>query len=351
MKHPFWIINSFFFVLTLIVLLFVWFSGVKIPHSYDTEPTISDYEVTIGELDINIRKIYEDDLFDTFIKELPTPPAIIRHEAPIPQPPREQQVFVAKKPEPKFLDPLDITLKGVIIVGTNESKNRAIIADNKTLIESTYKTGDSLEDAQLIRIFGKKILFLRSNGQQEILYLHEEDAKQDPAYLMEKDWSQIIKKNNSNSYSINTTRFIQKITNLARFIDLLNISTAYKDGQNMGCQIGNIAPGSLGHALGLQKNDIILSINNIVTTSTDDRIDAYKYVISLMDGDTINAEIQRNNQNITIMYILKKPSITIKTDEENIKNNMKTDHFLSTMKQKNRYDRKMMLTHGKKPEM
>lgn len=333
-------------------MLFILLSGVKIPVRYDMEPEFYDHAVTDGELDINIRKIYEDDLFDTFTKDLPVPPAIIRHEAPIPQPPREQQAFVAKKPEPKFLDPLDITLKGVIIVGTNESKNRAIIADNKTLVEATYKTGDSIEDAQLIRIFGKKILFLRSNGQQEVLYLHEEDAKQDPTYLMEKDWSQVIKKIDTYSYIINPTNFIQKVVNLALFIDLLNISTAYKDGKSIGCQIGNIAPGSLGDALGLQKNDIVLSINNIPTTNTNHRIDAYKHVTDLLDGDIINTQIQRNNQNIKIIYTLKKPSTNIKNiDQENKINNVPTDHFSSTMQQKRRYDKKMMLTHGKKPEM
>lgn len=333
-------------------MLFVWLSGVKIPPRYDMEPLEYDHVVTDGELDINLRKIYEDDLFDTFTKEAPAQPAIIRHEIPIPQPPREQQVFVAKKPEPKFLDPLDITLKGVIIVGTNESKNRAIIADNKTLIETTYKTGNSIEDAQLIRIFGKKVLFLRSNGQQEVLYLHEEDAKHDPAYLLEKDWSQVIKKIDDTTYTVNPTIFVQKVTNLARFIDLLNISTAYKDGESIGCQVGNVAPGSLGHVLGLQKNDILLSVNDIPTINTDHRIDAYKHVINLVDGDIVNAKIQRNNEKITLRYKLEKPSTNKKNiDQKNSQNNVGADHFSSTVQQKRMHDRRMMLTHGKKPEM
>ena len=42
------------------------------------------------------------------------------------------------------------------------------------------KTGDVIEDAQLMRIFSNKVVLVRSNGQQEVLYLREKDAKTDP---------------------------------------------------------------------------------------------------------------------------------------------------------------------------
>jgi len=97
-------------------------------------------------------------------------------------------------PKPKFLDPLDITLKGIIVLVHNDSKNRAIIADNKTNKELTYKVGSAIEDAQLIRILSNKVIFLRSNGQQEVLYLREKDAELDPVYTIIDNWDGIIQK-------------------------------------------------------------------------------------------------------------------------------------------------------------
>ena len=38
------------------------------------------------------------------------------------------------------------------------------------------------EDAQLIKIFNNKAIFLRANGQQEVLYLRPKDAQLDPTY-------------------------------------------------------------------------------------------------------------------------------------------------------------------------
>ena len=37
-----------------------------------------------------------------------------------------------------------------------------MIQDNKTMQEGTYKVGDLIQDAQLIRIFKNKIIFLTS---------------------------------------------------------------------------------------------------------------------------------------------------------------------------------------------
>lgn len=58
-----------------------------------------------------------------------------------------------------------------------------MIADNKTNQEGTFKVGDTVQDAQLIRIFSNKIILLRNNGQQEVLYLREQDAKLIPHLL------------------------------------------------------------------------------------------------------------------------------------------------------------------------
>ena len=88
---------------------------------------------------MNISKIYEDDLFGTYQKELPT----IEEEPNItvPEPP-PSQIKVPEEPKPQFLDPLAITLKELLSLFDDDQRNRAIIADNKTNQEATYKVGD-----------------------------------------------------------------------------------------------------------------------------------------------------------------------------------------------------------------
>ena len=113
---------------------------------------------------------------------------------PFPEPPAQQKIVIPAIIEPEFLDPLQVTLKGIIVVSSNDSKNRAMIQDNKTMQEGTYKVGDLIQDAQLIRIFKNKIIFLRLNGQQEVLYLREQDAKVDPAYSLSHEWDTVVKK-------------------------------------------------------------------------------------------------------------------------------------------------------------
>src|SRR5258708_7440748 len=192
MRHPFWIVNLGLLSLVLVAFAFVYLSSIKVPMRESIEPTqaLPRKELKVA---INIKKIYEDDLFGTYTKELPQ---LKRLDAviPFPEPPVQERIVAPKVIEPEFLDPLQVTLKGIIVVGSNDSKNRAMIQDNKTTQEGTYKVGDIIQDAQLIRIFKNKIIFLRLNGQQEILYLREQDAKIDPAYSLAHEWDTVIKK-------------------------------------------------------------------------------------------------------------------------------------------------------------
>ena len=95
---------------------------------------------------------------------------------------------------------------------------------------------------------------MRANGQQEVLYLREKDAKLDPTYaaIDELGWC-----NHPNQfhyhYTINTAEFINRIQSLAQFIDTLEMTTAYKQGESVGCRVNNVGAGSLGQALGLHQ--------------------------------------------------------------------------------------------------
>ncbi|HEV2916928.1 MAG TPA: hypothetical protein VGW78_04220 [Candidatus Babeliales bacterium] len=362
MKHPFWIVNSSFFLLLILIAVFAFFSRVRVPRRASIIIEPHAYGKTKEEFAINIQKIYVDDLFGTFHREIPVYQQPI-YDLIIPAAPPVQEPIVPKIPEPTFLEPLNISLKGIIVVGKDEQKNRVIIADNKTDREFTYKTGDTLDDAQIIRIFNNKVLFLRSNGQQEVLYLKEYDAKHDPAYTMIDDWQDTIRPTGPYTYEISPKTFIQKINTLAQFIDALGLVTAYEKGTSVGCHVTNIAEHSLGFNLGFVYGDIITTINTIPATTTANRLEIYKGIIHLKDNDTITVQVQRRGMPVQLTYTLKdfnpipltnisNGTVISKEQElEHKKTLLKKKHtFAPTIKELQQHERELMINHRKKPK-
>lgn len=314
MKHPFWIINLGLFSLVLTAFAFMYLSTVKIkgdlePVDIEPTPPAPRKEQKVA---INIKKIYEDDLFGTYTREIPQVKNF-ENTIPFPMPPAQQKITIPPIAEPDFLEPLQVTLKGIIVVSSNDSKNRAMIQDNKSLQEGTYKVGDVIQDAQLIRIFKNKIIFLRLNGQQEVLYLREQDAKIDPVYTPAHEWNLVVKKVEQNKYTVDPKAFVEQIKNLTEFIDMLNATTAYQHGKSIGMRIGNVSKPPFGESMGLQVGDIITSINGIPAQNTDERLAIYKNITSLQIGNSITVKLIRKNQEMTIVYTLDE--IT-KTDAE-----------------------------------
>lgn len=303
MNHPIWIINISLLALVLCASLFVPFSRVRIPRATSIETELSPRSKTKQEFDINIKKIYENDLFGTYRKETPVYQEPV-YQLELPPAPPAQVPVVPQKPAPTFVEPLDITLKGIVIVADNDEKNRIIINDNKTGRERTFKVGESIDDAQLIRIFNNKIILLRANGQQEVVYLRHQDATKDPAYALLSGWQEVIQPTGPQTFTVNKTLFASRVQTLAQFIDLLNLSTAYKNGNSVGCRIGEIKNESLGFSLGFQTGDIITRINNIDATTTEERLRIYRELLELGTSEPIVVEFMRRGMPGTYTYTL-----------------------------------------------
>ncbi len=278
MKHPLWIVNSTLFVLVVFALCFIFFTRVSIPEREDIEPALYSKLKKEKKLQINISQIYESDLFGTYQTALELPDKLI--EAVFPQPPEPQAIEIPELPKPQFLDPLDITLKGIFLISNDSTKNRTIIADNKTKREASYKIGDKIGDSQLIRVLNNKIILLRSNGQQEVLYLREQDAKFDAGYAMIDEWNLVTKALSSTMFMVDPIAFVRRVPDLGQLIEMLHLITAYKNGVSVGCRIGTLNEKSVGTALGLQTSDIITKIEGIPPTDMKNRI-AMSYLTAL----------------------------------------------------------------------
>lgn len=356
MKHPFWILNSSLLILLLFAAFFVYFSKTSLPRKESIEPetVVPAAEKTIQ---INIAKIYENDLFGTYKKEmlpLEKPEAALT----LPEPPRAKPAIIPAPPIPQFLDPLGITLKGIIIVRNDTERNRAIIEDDKTHAETTYKVGDVIEDAQLIRIFSNKVIFLRTNGQQEVLYLREQDAKLDPVYAVHDKWDNVIQSVDQNTFLVNSSAFTHRVKTLAQFIDMLRLTTAYKKGEAVGTRVGDLERGSLGSHLGLVSGDIITHVNGVEAISGHDRMTIYKEISKLKDGDSFSVNLLRQRKPLKIVYTLKKfgkeakdiaPLVEKFSQEEKMKAMHERHKFAPTLKEMRKSEKETMMQKGKRP--
>lgn len=364
MNFPFWLANGPLLFFAFFAFAFISITRKPVPEREEIKPLFSTPKKELRSLAVNIQQIYENDLFETYKKELPRieqPDFSI----PFPEPPRPQIISVPEIHEPKFLDPLNITLKGIIVVSTSDKKNRAIITNNETEQESTYKVGDVMEDAQLIRIFRNKVTFFRSNGQQEVLYLREQDAQLDPSYSSIEEWNTVVQETGENNYIISPQAFTHRIKNIAQFINMLELTTGYKNGTSIGIQVGSSDTKSLGVHLGLQRGDLVYSINDIPPTSIENRLAIYNNMAHLKSGDTITTKMTRNKQELTLHYKIQEffsredeitkneetlSSINELKEKKNKKILKEKYEFAPTIEEIRKQERKNMLEKGKAPK-
>lgn len=358
MKQPFWLLNSALLFLFISVMGFILFSSVSVPEREDITTVEYVKPITTTSSQVNISKIYENDLFNTVVPEVPTE-QVPSFSVVAPEPPAPQPIYKPEEQKPQFQDPLPITLRGIIVIVQDDTRNRAIIAENATGQESSYQIGDRIEDAQLIRIMSNKIIFLRSNGQQEVLYLKERDAQSDPAFTFLDDWSKVIRSVSYNHYIVNIAEFASRVHSLAQLLDMLDVTGVYSQGSSIGCRIGAVNPGSLGYALGLERADIITSINGVPATTTANRFAIYQDLTTLKTNRTIPVTLVRNGSELTINYELREtlerqstrnPRRTAdQITQEQLKRLEQRETFAPTIEELRARERKNMLEKGRRP--
>lgn len=302
MKSPLWILNT---MLALLLLVFLLLILLVRPHKpARTSLVVAPPSINQGEATprIDPSLVYKNDLFGTY-QASPTPTKAEEEQkrAAVPQPPALKVAQMLQKPSPQFLTPLGVSLKG-IMYSSNDRDNRAIVADNQSKKEALYKVGDSILDAEIIFIGSNKVIFIRSNGQQETLFVTQDDAQEDPVYTQKDSWGPLVKQISEHEYLVQYEPFVQRIQNLAQFIDMLDITTAFQKGKIIGCRVGKFPQNSVGPLLGLQQGDIVVSINNIPTTTTTNRVTIYQDLKKTVHDMVITVNLLRQGQPVTIRY-------------------------------------------------
>jgi len=318
MRTPLWILNSIITLSLILTVIFVFYSikrsaiGIKVEQIKPSEnPELAKEEKPKPK---DIRYIYEgNDLFQTYDQRKPEAPTIL----PIPQlpkPPAPKPIISQINPEVQFLEPLPIKITG-IIAHRDETKSQVTLINNNTKESSSYKVADKIFDAYILRIFTKKIILIRSNGQQETLYMYPEDAEKEINELKQTNWTDIVQPLEKNKFAVNTDNFALRIHSLAQLIEMLDLSTAFKQGISIGCRIGKIEEKSIGYSFGFRPGDMIIDIANIAPIDTISRINIYNILKDLKNNDTIKVSFARDGQKMAHEYTIKT-SVTQNLTEE-----------------------------------
>ena len=304
MKNAIWILNSILLALFIFVGGFLYFSRQETPKRVRLVLEKAMIPVKQSSFVVNTAHIYENDLFGTYSPVSTTKEPLTPQLPDYPIAPSAVVVLPPSSSPPQFLEPLNVSLSGVFI-DNDDSKSRAIIIDGKTLVQKMYSIGDMIEDAELLRIFENSVLFVRSNGQEETLFINQQAAHEDHDFNYNTSWDGVVLKQDDTLYTIDPLQFIKRIPHLSQFLEAIDATTVYKKGTAFGVRIGKIRPESVGVALGLRPGDIIAGVDAISTAHTQGRVEIYTRIRNMRQEGTISVEISRNGQLLTYTYVIK----------------------------------------------
>lgn len=321
MRQPLWLINALLICIILISELVFLLVQTSIPRRFSLEPGVIAAQEKKVSVDVAINNIYEtNDLFGTYVSTVPVlAKGVAQFEVPsIPLPPALIPLQIPVEKAPIFSVPLAITLKGVIYVHDDSEKSVAIIQFKDSKSENNYNVGQRIHDAQILKILPNRIIIVRDNGQQETLYLRQQDLEVDFAQDSQKGLEGLVIRESNGKIYISLDVFLKQISSLGLFIDMLEIRTVYQKGKSVGCRIGKATSDSLGGKLGFRKDDLIKKIDSIAIVDLHSRIDVYDHVCAKKVGDEISVELERNGQLVTMTFVLsshdqKLNGIDIKT--------------------------------------
>lgn len=307
MKSPLWIVTSALTILFFAVLLFILLSAKKIFEKPRIKPITVPARIELEEekplAPKDFRMIYEEkDIFGTFTS-IAKPVTVTDVLPSLPRPPFPRPIVPRQRPSLHFLPTLPIKVTGIIASNIEENSQISVMNMN-TRKTASYKVGDNILDATVLRIFPRKALVLRSNGQQETLFMYPDDVKAEMSELKDVTWTDVVQRQTDSRFLVNPTSFIARITSLAELIDSLDAVPVTKQGEAVGVRIGKMDRTSIGYALGLQPGDLVTHIADIPTNSTESRMKAYNKVAQLKMGSACIVKIVRQGRPLTYTYTL-----------------------------------------------
>lgn len=306
MRQPLWAINSSFLLFFILgqIVLFMLYSPV--PRRISLEPdTFHAPEKKTGVI-VTIKNIYEqNDLFNTYVPVVAALPKVDQGPIPeIPASPAPIQFTIPLEKEKVFIAPLAVNLKGVMYSYDKPENSVAIIQFQNSKEEINYKVGQLVIDAQILKIYPNRVIVVRPNGQQETLFLREQEANKDKFVETQKEIATLHVQLKNGVYHVPVDVLTRYVKSLGQFIDMLDLMTVYQRGKSIGCKVGKAGKDSLASKLGFIKEDIIEHIDELPITDIASRIVAFDYVLAKNIDDTISVTLDRGGQKVILKYML-----------------------------------------------
>jgi len=294
MKQPLWILNSALLIIFIFSILLNLYLRQEIPVFKAVLADKEKTETKKTEPVLNPEKIYACDIFDTY-SPIPIPEPVKKELiTPIPEYTPHQIISIPEPEKEVFIETLNLKLSGIIST-ENEEKSIAMILDESNR-EKVYHLGDMVKDGQIIKISKNRIILLRTNGQQEIYLLRPEGIYEK---IIPEKWNYIINKVNANNFIVDPKQFTENVNSLGAAMEKFSMLPAYENGKLIGIRIGKVENEELLNNIGIIKDDIILSINEIKTAEEKERIKALDSLLDSKIGDTIKINLNREGNPIT----------------------------------------------------
>ncbi len=247
--------------------------------------------------------IFQNDLFATFnpldpplkaAKQISAMPSFSWPSIIIPPAPKEMEMLPA----------LNIILNGIVLAA-DEEKSVAIISD-ETLKEQIFYNGDQVKDAFIAKIMKNRVIFFRSNGQQETFFLRRDEDLLVKTAEGNSEWKKVIIPLSPGEFQVDPEQCQKKIASLGAFIELFQLFPSFQNNQCMGIQCEEKKNIALLQAFGLASHDLILSINNIMLTDQKKMLKAYQEVVATKENGTIDIRLMRNKQEVALRYTMRR---------------------------------------------
>ena len=196
---------------------------------------------------------------------------------------------------------LPLTLLGIILL-KDKVKSIASVLDRSENAVVTVRIKESINrNADVKEILPDKVLFYNKSTQQ-IEYIELPKITQ-PSVLRtnqpKTSKSSGIKEISKDHLTIDKDEVQQVLSNMDEVVTQARCLPSTEGGRNIGFKCSQIAPGSIYEKIGIQNNDIVISINGENLTNPGKALSVLR---GLKDEDRIQVTLKRNGKIITKNY-------------------------------------------------
>jgi general secretion pathway protein C len=196
---------------------------------------------------------------------------------------------------------LNLTLLGT--VSGDEKTARAIIEDKTKRSQSLYKEGDTIQNAEIMRILRAKVI-LKVGEKNQVLTMEEKPTGSASSRVKPSRPSQsALQSEGTTTITLDAATVNKSLENITELLSQVRVRPHYKDGKADGLMLSQVKPNTIFTRLGLRNGDIIQDIDGEGIENPDDIMDFYE---ELRSGSSVSLGIQRRGKKKVVNYEFKK---------------------------------------------